>query len=152
MKLLKMMVFSVMVLPVLNVYASGEEDQKDKKQGEVKELTKAEFLKQVYNYEVNPEEWKFEGDKPCIVDFYASWCGPCRMLSPLLKEMAKEYEGKIHVFKVDVDKEKALASDFHIQSIPALLWCAPGREPVITTGVLSKGELKKLIEEKLLKK
>lgn len=149
MKLLKMMVLSVMVLPVLNVYASGEENQK---QGEVKELTKAEFLKQVYNYEVNPEEWKFEGDKPCIVDFYASWCGPCRMLSPLLKEMAKEYEGKIHVFKVDVDKEKALASDFHIQSIPALLWCVPGREPVITTGVLSKGELKKLIEEKLLKK
>ena len=152
MKLLKMMVFSVMVLPVLNVYASGEENKKDKKQVEVKELTKAEFLKQVYNYEVNPEEWKFEGDKPCIVDFYASWCGPCRMLSPLLKEMAKEYEGKIHVFKVDVDKEKALASDFHIQSIPTLLWCAPGGEPVITTGALSKGELKKLIEEKLLKK
>ena len=85
-----------------------------------------------------------------LVDFWATWCGPCRMLSPILKEIAKEYEGKIKVYKIDVDKEKALAADFHIQSIPALLWCAPDRKPMMTNGVLSKGELKKIVEEKLL--
>ena len=143
MNVLKMIVLGVMVFPVFGVYASEKENEKINKQVEVKELTKAEFLELVYDYEANPQEWKYKGDKPCIVDFYASWCGPCRMLSPILKEIAKEYEGKIKVYKIDVDKEKALAADFHIQSIPALLWCAPDR-------VLSKGELKKIVEEKLL--
>lgn len=121
MNVLKMMVLGVMVFPVFGVYASEKENEKINKQVEVKELTKAEFLELVYDYEANPQEWKCKGDKPCIVDFYASWCGPCRMLSPILKEIAKEYEGKIKVYKIDVDKEKDLAADFHIQSIPALL-------------------------------
>ena len=76
---------------------------------EIVHLTKAEFLKKVYNYEVNPNDWKYEGDKPAIVDFYATWCGPCKALAPVLEELAKEYAGKVYIYKIDVDKEEELA-------------------------------------------
>lgn len=109
----------------------------------MRELTKAEFLKEVYNYEANPEEWNYKGNKPCIVGFYATWCVPYRMLSPILKEIAKEYKGKIEVYKIDIDKKKALTAGFPIQSIPAFLGCAPGRKLMMPNEVLSKGELKK---------
>lgn len=80
-------------------------NQKEKSNMETIHLTKAEFLKKVCNYEANPNEWKYEGTVPCIVDFYATWCGPCKMIAPTLVELAKEYEGKIVVYKVDVDQE-----------------------------------------------
>jgi len=85
-------------------------NQKEKNNMETIHLTKAEFLKKVCNYEANPNEWKYEGTVPCIVDFYATWCGPCKMLSPTLEDLAKEYDGKIVVYKVDVDQEQDLAA------------------------------------------
>ena len=80
---------------------TATEDSKAK----VIHLTKAEFLEKVYNFEKNPDEWKYEGDKPAIVDFYATWCGPCKMVAPILDELAKEYDGQIVIYKVDTDKE-----------------------------------------------
>ena len=85
-------------------------------------ITKADFLKKVYDFEKNPDEWKYLGSQPAIVDFYADWCGPCRQLSPVLDELAKEYSGKLTIYKVNVDNERGLATFFGIRSIPTLLF------------------------------
>ena len=74
-----------------------------------KHLTKEEFLNKVANYETNPNEWKFLGERPALIDFYATWCGPCKMLAPVLDELAEEYDGKIDIYKIDVDQEEELA-------------------------------------------
>ena len=81
----------------------------------VQELTKTEFLKKVANYEASPNKWVYKGDKPCIVDFYATWCGPCKMVAPILEELAEEYAGKIDIYKVDTEKEEGLAASFRYQ-------------------------------------
>jgi thioredoxin len=83
----------------------------------IEHLTKEAFLK-VFNYEKN-QEWKFEGELPCLIDFYADWCGPCKMVAPVLEELAKEYDGKINIYKVDTEQEQELAAAFGIRSIPA---------------------------------
>ena len=119
-------------------------------QANVTHLTKADFLARVYNYEKNPKEWKYEGDKPAIVDFYATWCGPCKMMSPILDEISKEYEGKINIYKVNVDKEADLASVFGIRSIPSLLFVPMKKEPSMVQGAMQKNELKKLVDDILL--
>ena len=90
-------------------------------------LTKEEFLKKVANYEANPTEWKYLGDKPCIIDFYADWCGPCKMVAPILDELAKEYSDKIYIYKVDTEAERELASAFGIRSIPTMIFIPMGR-------------------------
>ena len=119
-------------------------------QANVTHLTKADFLAKVYNYEKNPKEWKYEGGKPAIVDFYATWCGHCKMMSPILDEISKEYEGKINVYKVNVDKEADLASVFGIRSIPSLLFVPMKKEPSMVQGAMPKNELKKLVDDILL--
>lgn len=121
------------------------------KMGTIK-LTKAEFLTKVANYEANPTEWKYLGDKPCIIDFYADWCGPCRAIAPVLEELAKEYHGQIYIYKVDTEKEQELAAAFGIRSIPSLLFCPMGEQPQMAQGALPKETFKKAIEEVLLKK
>lgn len=119
---------------------------------EVISLNKADFLKKVYNYEVNSKEWKFEGTRPAIIDFYATWCGPCKMMAPILDEISKEYDGKVDVYKIDVDKEEELAAAFGIRSIPTLLLIPMNEQPRISQGAMPKDQLKKTIEEFLLKK
>ena len=117
----------------------------------VKEINKQEFLEKVYNYEKNPQKWVYEGKIPCIVDFYADWCGPCKALSPRLAKMAKEFEGKIVIYKINVDKEQEIARGFGISSIPALLWCPVNGEPLFTQGALSEEDLRNRIKVTLLK-
>lgn len=114
-------------------------------------LTKEEFLKKVANYEASPQEWKFLGEKPCIVDFYADWCGPCKMIAPILEELAEEYSGKIDIYKVDTEAEKELATAFGIRSIPSLLFCPLGEPPQMAKGAMGKQDFKKAINEVLLK-
>lgn len=137
----------------INACADNKESKNQNMKGdnmEIVHLTKAEFLNKVYNFEADSKEWKYEGDKPAIVDFYATWCGPCKALAPVLEELAKEYDGKIYVYKVDVDKEKDLAAAFNIRSIPTLLWIPQNGKPTVTQGALPKADLKKLIEGTLL--
>ena len=112
-------------------------------------LTKETFLKKVFNFEQN-QEWKYEGDLPCLIDFYADWCGPCKMIAPSLEELAKEYDGKIHIYKVDTEAEQELAAAFGIRSIPSLLFCPKEGQPQMAAGALPKSTLKKAIEEILL--
>jgi thioredoxin len=122
-----------------------------KKMGTIK-LTKAEFLAKVANYEANPSEWKYLGDKPCIIDFYADWCGPCKAIAPILEELAKEYDGQIYIYKVDTEKEQELAGAFGIRSIPSLLFVPMDGQPQMAQGALPKETFKKAIDEVLLKK
>lgn len=115
-------------------------------------ITKDDFLAKVANYEANPTEWIYLGDKPCIVDFYANWCGPCKRLAPILDELAKEYAGEIYIYKVDTEKERELAAVFGIRSIPTLLFCPMGENPQMAQGALPKEQLKEAIDKVLLKK
>lgn len=115
------------------------------------ELTKSDFLTKVADFETNPQTWKYLGDKPAIVDFYATWCGPCKSIAPVLEDLAAEYEGKIHVYKIDVDKEQNLASAFNVRSIPTLLFIPVDGKPQMAQGAMSKSDFKKLIDEFLLK-
>ena len=112
-------------------------------------ITKADFLKKVYDFEKNPDEWKYLGSQPAIVDFYADWCGPCRQLSPVLDELAKEYSGKLTIYKVNVDNERGLATFFGIRSIPTLLFIPMKGKPQRSLGALSKTELKEIIKDVL---
>lgn len=115
-------------------------------------LTKSDFLNKVANYEENPNEWKFLGNRPALIDFFATWCGPCKALSPILEEVAQEYEGKVDIYKVDVDAEEELSNLFKIRTVPSLLFIPMNGQPQMASGVLPKAQLKALIEEKLLSK
>ncbi len=135
--------------------AKAEKNMNDEDKKATITLTKEEFKQKVMNYEKN-EEWKFEGDLPCIVDFYADWCAPCRIASPILEEIAQEYKGKINVYKVDIQKDKELATVFGVQGIPAFLYCPTEGQPQMSSGIgQSKEETKAMfvsaVEEILLK-
>lgn len=116
------------------------------------QLTKSEFLSKVANYEENPEKWEYLGDKPCLIDFYADWCGPCKMVAPILEELAEEYEDEIYIYKIDTEKEQELSMAFGVRSIPTLLFCPIGEDPQMAAGALPKATLKEVIDEVLLKK
>jgi len=103
----------------------------------IEHLTKETFLNKVFNYEKN-KEWKFEGEKPCIIDFYADWCGPCKMVAPLLEDLSKDFDGKIDVFKVNTEEEQELASAFGIRSIPSFLFVPSKGQPQMAMGALPK--------------
>ncbi len=111
-------------------------------------LTKQTFLEKVFNYEKN-KDWTFEGDLPAIIDFYADWCGPCKMIAPVLEELSDEYAGKINIYKVDTEAEQELAAAFAIRSIPSMLFIPMNEQPQMANGVLPKQELQKLIREVL---
>jgi thioredoxin 1 len=112
------------------------------------DLTKKTFLEKVFNYEKN-KEWVFEGKVPAIIDFYADWCGPCKMIAPILEELSNEYEGKINIYKVDTEAEQELAAAFAIRSIPSMLFIPMNEQPQMSNGALPKQELQKLIREVL---
>lgn len=111
-------------------------------------LTKQTFLDKVFNYEVN-KEWKFEGDKPCLIDFYADWCGPCKMVAPVLEELSEEYAGKINIYKINTEQEQELAAAFGIQSIPSLLFVPMNDKPQMSMGALPKDQLENAIRDVL---
>jgi thioredoxin len=114
----------------------------------VEHLTKETFLNKVFNYELN-KEWKFEGDKPCVIDFYADWCGPCKTVAPVLEELAKDFDGKINVFKVNTEEEQELASAFGIRSIPSFLFVPAEGQPQMAMGALPKETFVKALKDVL---
>ncbi|MGR4859499.1 thioredoxin [Bacteroides pyogenes] len=126
----------------------------NKKQKNMKtiQLTKSEFLKRVADYETSPNEWKYLGDKPAIIDFYASWCGPCKMIAPVLEELAAEYADELYIYKVNTEEERELSSVFGIRSIPSLLFVPMEGQPQMAMGAMSKADFKKAIQSVLLNK
>jgi thioredoxin len=114
----------------------------------IEHLTKETFLNKVFNYEKN-KEWKYEGEKPCIIDFYADWCGPCKVVAPVLEDLAKDFEGKINVFKVDTEEEQELASVFGIRSIPSFLFVPAKGQPQMAMGALPKETFVKAFKDVL---
>ena len=111
-------------------------------------LTKETFLEKVFNFEKN-KEWKFEGKVPALIDFYADWCGPCKMIAPILEELSNEYGDKINIYKIDTEAEQELAAAFGIRSIPSMLFCPMDAEPQMANGALPKTELERIIVDVL---
>lgn len=154
MKTLKTITLAIVAIMMLAACgnAGAQNDKKaDKTQKAVKELNAESFSEKVYD--MNSEELVFLGDKPVIVDFTASWCGPCQRIAPILEELAVEYDGKIIIYKVDIDKERGLAQSFNVSSIPAILYIpANGNEPVMTIGARGKEKFKEEISTFLMEK
>jgi len=109
-------------------------------------LTAKTFKEKVFNYEVN-KKWKFEGDIPCLVDFYADWCQPCKMVAPILEELAKDFEGKMNIYKINTETEQELADVFEIRSIPSLLFVPKDAQPQMTNGAVTKDGFVKLFKD-----
>jgi thioredoxin len=113
-------------------------------------LTYETFLKKVWNFEKHPQEWVYEGKEPCVIDFYADWCGPCRRVAPIMEELAEKYKGKVKIYKVNVDKESKLAAVFQIRSIPTVLFIPQKDRPMKQVGLLPHDAYVQIINEKLL--
>lgn len=109
-------------------------------------LTKQTFIEKVFDYE-NNTEWKFKGDKPCIIDFYADWCGPCKMVAPILEELSADYKDKVQIYKIDTDAEQELAAVFGIKSIPSVLFCPVADQPRMSVGALPKEGFEQAIND-----
>lgn len=151
-KLKDLIMISVMLL-LVSCSMSAKSDGNNKEnvaKGEVIALNKAEFLKKVFDFEKNKDKWVYEGDKPCIIDFYAEWCGPCKKVAPILKDLAMRYKDDIVIYKIDVDKEKELAAAFGIQSIPTFLFIPAKGQPQMAQGALPQEEFVKQIDSFLL--
>ena len=115
-------------------------------------LTKEVFLEKVWDYENSPKEWKYKGEKPALIDFYADWCGPCRTASPILEEIAKEYKEKVTIYKVDTQVERELAALFQVRGIPAFLYIPMSGKPTMTSGIArTKEDTKKMFTDNINK-
>jgi thioredoxin len=156
---MKKQIFASIMLVVVLTACSGKtkeskivENQQTEKSAQPIHLTKAEFQSKVANFQANSTEWKYLGDKPCIIDFYATWCGPCKMVAPILDDLAKEYDGQIYIYKVDVDAEPEIAAAYGIQSIPTIFFSPMTGNPQVSQGAMQKEDFKKMITDVLLKK
>ncbi len=123
--------------------------KKTKSKIEMEHLTKETFQEKVFNYEKN-KEWKFEGELSAVVDFWAPWCGPCRVVGPIIDELSEEYKGKVNFYKVNTDEEQELGAVFGIRSIPSLLFIPKEGQPKLAVGALPKESFKATIDKELL--
>ena len=113
-------------------------------------LTTADFKEKVWDYEANPEQWTYNGELPCVIDFYADWCKPCKMVAPIMDDLADYYEGKVLIYKVNTDKERELSTVFQVRSIPSILFSPKNGKPAMQAGAMSKEEYIKIIDEFIL--
>ena len=139
---------------IVFVFATGlfsgyaQDDEKVKPE----HLTVETFKEKVFNYEKNADKWVFEGDKPCVIDFYADWCRPCKLIAPIMEELATEYEGEVTIYKVNTEQQRELSKVFGIKSIPSVLFVPMKGQPQMSQGALPKETFKQAIDEFLLGK
>jgi len=139
-------------LIVLFAFLSVSCAQNQQEKNAVIPMDKQMFLNKVFDYTTGATEWKYKGDKPAVIDFYATWCGPCRMIAPILKDLAKEYGDSIVIYKVDTDKEKELSGAMGIQSLPTIVFIPKSGQPQVIIGAADKDTFRKAIDEVLLNK
>ena len=141
-------------LSTFSLYACNtlNDDQKSQTSQNILHLDAGSFQKLIWNYQKNPKDWVFEGKIPVIIDFYADWCRPCRMIAPILEELGKEYKGKIIIYKINVDQQKELAGLFNVRSIPAVMFVPKNGKPQMSLGAMQKEDYVKAIREVLLVK
>jgi len=113
-------------------------------------LTKESFKEKVFDFETE-KEWKYKGTLPCVIDFYADWCGPCKMVAPIMEELSVEFAGKVEIYKVDTEEQQELAGVFGIKSIPSILFCPVGAQPQMQQGAMPKPQFVQAINDILLK-
>jgi len=154
MKKLSVLIFalSIMVFTSCNSVDGNktETSSNEIKAGVVNQINAESFKTLVYNYQKNPNTWVFEGNQPCIIDFYADWCRPCKMVAPIMEELATRYKGKVTFYKMNIDQEKELAHTFNIQSIPAILYIPVKGQPQMSSGLFSKDSYIQQIQSLLL--
>lgn len=142
--------FTFLVLTTVFSYGQAVSTETVPVESFVKKITKADFIEKIMDYEKNTSVWVFKGTKPCLIDFYADWCGPCRIASPILEELATEYKGKIDVYKINIDKERELAQVFGVSSIPVFLYCPMEGKPSMTSGIArDKDQTKQMFKENI---
>ena len=144
-RLFTILILSVCCLSLLQAQTPKEKDL-------VIQMDKQMFLDKVFDYTTGATEWKYKGEKPAVIDFYATWCGPCRMVAPILKDLAKEYGDSIVIYKVDTDKEKELSGAMGIQSLPTIVFIPKSGQPQVIIGAADKATLRRAIDEVLLNK
>ena len=142
---------AILIAMVILATAFTANAQEEKKESQVKQLTYNEFLKKIWNFENNPNTFIYKGKLPAVVDFYADWCGPCRRVAPIMEKLAEEYDGRLLVYKVNVDQEKDLASAFQVKSIPMVLFIPLEGQPMMQVGALPEEGYRKVVEEQLIK-
>ena len=137
-----------MIVLAFGIAANAQEKKEESK---VKHLTYKEFTKKVWDFEKDPGTFVYKGKLPAVIDFYADWCGPCRRVAPIMEQMAEEYDGRLLVYKINVDQEKELASAFGVKSIPMVLFIPVEGQPMMQVGAMAEAEYKRVVEENLLK-
>jgi thioredoxin len=131
---------------------AGEKGGVENTDGQVISLTSESFQKLVWDYKKNPDTWVFQGDQPVIIDFYADWCRPCKMVAPIMAELSKEYQGKVRIYKVNTDEQRELAGIFRITSIPAVMFIPKSGKPQMSVGAMQKPAYLEMIQNVLLVK
>jgi thioredoxin len=142
---------TILLAMVILATAFTANAQDKKEESKVKQLTYKEFTKKVWDFEKDPSTFVYKGKLPAVIDFYADWCGPCRRVAPIMEKLATEYDGKLLVYKINVDQEKDLASAFQVKSIPMVLFIPMEGQPMMQVGAMQEAEYKKVVEEHLIK-
>lgn len=157
----KLLVISLITIAFLSSCGSSDNNKEAKKQNTttsesvakektyVKVMSYNDFIRKVWDFEANPNEFTFKGERPCVIDFYATWCGPCKMVAPILEKLAKEYDGKVDFYKVDTDKEQKLASVLKIQYLPTVFFAKNGAQPDKSVGAKDEAFFREQINKLL---
>ena len=143
----KIIISLILIFSVIPMYISAHSIEKEQTKGKPIQFDKEQFMKYIYDYEKNPQQWTYKGKLPCLIDFYADWCAPCRKLHPILAKIAEEYKGKLIVYKVDTEAQRDLSAYFGIQSIPTLVFVPVNGAPQAAMGLMPQEDIEKVIKE-----